>query len=134
VIVDASVVVAGFLGQPGVDRWARTLLGQAGLAAPHLMPAEVCHSLRRHALGSSAAAQVVAQVAMVDLLGMRVELHPFEPFAERVWELRGSVSAYDAWYVALAEALDVPLATLDARLSRAQGPRCAFVVPDVVLE
>jgi predicted nucleic acid-binding protein len=131
VIVDASVVVAAILGQPGVDGWARALLGQAGLAAPHLMPAEVCQRLRRHAAGESAAAEVVAQVAMVDLLGLTVELHPFAPFAERVWELRKTVSAYDAWYVALAEALDVPFATLDGRLARASGPRCAFEVPDV---
>jgi predicted nucleic acid-binding protein len=129
VIVDASVVVAGFLGRSGVDGWARTLLGRAGLAAPHLMPAEVCQRLRRHGLEGSTAARAAAHVAMVDLLGLRVDLHPFEPFAERVWELRDTMSAYDAWYVALAEALDAPLATLDARLARAPGPRCAFVVP-----
>jgi predicted nucleic acid-binding protein len=48
-----------------------------------------------------------------------------------VRQLRVTVSAYDAWYVALAEALDVPFATLDSRLARAPGPRCAFHVPDV---
>jgi predicted nucleic acid-binding protein len=54
---------------------------------------------------------------------------PYPPFADRVWELRASVSAYDAWYVAVAEELACPLATLDARLSRAAGPRCAFELP-----
>ena len=49
--------------------------------------------------------------------------------ADRVWELRSTVTAYDAWYVALAETLDATLATLDEKLSRATGPRCAFVVP-----
>ncbi len=67
---------------------------------------------------------------MRGLLELGVRLHPFEPFAERVWALRETVSAYDAWYVALAEALDAPLATLDVRLTQAPGPRCSFLVPD----
>jgi predicted nucleic acid-binding protein len=49
-----------------------------------------------------------------------------------VWELRQSVTAYDAWYVAVAESLDLPLVTVDLRLSRAPGPRCAFATPPVV--
>lgn len=55
--------------------------------------------------------------------------YPYEPFAERVWELRPTVTPYDAWYVALAESLNARLATLDLRLSRAPGPRCGFVLP-----
>ncbi|MGI9033553.1 MAG: type II toxin-antitoxin system VapC family toxin [Acidimicrobiales bacterium] len=47
----------------------------------------------------------------------------------RVWELRRVVTAYDAWYVAVAESLSVPLATLDRKLGRAPGPRCAFEMP-----
>jgi predicted nucleic acid-binding protein len=58
---------------------------------------------------------------------LRVDLFPYEVVAARVWELRHNMTAYDAWYVALAEALDSPLATLDARLARAAGPRCRFV-------
>jgi predicted nucleic acid-binding protein len=46
-----------------------------------------------------------------------MELFSFDPFADRIWELRHTVTSYDAWYVALAEALRLPLATLDARLS-----------------
>jgi predicted nucleic acid-binding protein len=68
---------------------------------------------------------------MIDLLKLPIELHPFEPFADRIWELRETVTAYGAWYIALAEASGMPLATLDTRLAGASGPRCAFVVPDV---
>ncbi len=56
-------------------------------------------------------------------------LLPFAPFEERIWELRHNLTAYDAWYVAVAEALDCPLVTLDIRLSRAPGPTCAFITP-----
>jgi len=54
---------------------------------------------------------------------------PVGSFDERVWQLRANVTPYDAWYVALAEALDVPLATLDLRLATAPGPRCRFLTP-----
>ena len=53
----------------------------------------------------------------------------FEPFAARAWALRATVTSYDAWYVAVAEAIATPLATLDLRLARAAGPRCRFQTP-----
>lgn len=56
-----------------------------------------------------------------------IELHPFAPFAARVWELRHNLTAYDAWYVAVAESLGCPLVTLDGRLTRAPGPTCAVL-------
>jgi predicted nucleic acid-binding protein len=59
-----------------------------------------------------------------------VELHAFEPFSQRVWELRHNVTSYDGWYVALAEALNLPLATLDGRLAKADGPKCRFLTPE----
>jgi predicted nucleic acid-binding protein len=55
---------------------------------------------------------------------VRTFQYPFEPFSRRVWELRHSVSVYDAWYVALAEWLSTDLVTADERLARAVGPRC----------
>jgi predicted nucleic acid-binding protein len=59
-----------------------------------------------------------------------IHLFSFEPCAERVWELRHNLTSYDAWYVAVAEALDLPLATLDMRLSRARGLKCKFLTPE----
>lgn len=58
-----------------------------------------------------------------------MEVYPFAPLADRVWELRANLTSYDAWYVALAEVLQFPLVTLDRRLSRASGPRCDVIVP-----
>lgn len=57
------------------------------------------------------------------------ELFPYAPLADRCWQLRANVTAYDAAYVALAEQLDVRLATLDSRLADAAGPRCDFATP-----
>lgn len=60
---------------------------------------------------------------------LSLETFGFDPFADRIWELRHTVTGYDAWYVALAEALQLPLATLDSKLSTATGPKCAFITP-----
>ena len=70
-----------------------------------------------------------ANAAYDDLMELDMELFPFEPFADRVWELRHNVTSYDAWYVALAEALKLPLATLDGALARSNRVTCAFLTP-----
>jgi len=85
--------------------------------------------LRRAVLSRQLSADSAA-LAHRDLLDLRIELLPYEPFGHRIWELRSSLTTYDAWYVALAEELDAPLATLDGRLTRAHGTRAAFVTPD----
>ena len=70
-----------------------------------------------------------AALAQADLLDLRIDLFPYDPFAARVWELRGNLTCHGAWYVALAEALVAKVATLDLRLSRSHGPRCLFAIP-----
>jgi predicted nucleic acid-binding protein len=128
VVVDASVVVAGLVdsGRPG--RWAEELLAAEALVAPELVMVESANVLRRAALAGQISDDV-ATLAHGDLTALRVGLLPYEPFAERVWQLRANLSAYDAWYVAVAEAIDAPLATLDRRLAKATGPRCKFLLP-----
>ena len=64
--------------------------------------------------------------AIADLLSMPIVVYPTAPLLRRCWQLRGNVTAYDACYVALAEALDCALLTADAKLAKAPGPRCAF--------
>ena len=127
-IVDASVVVAALTEQGRQGRWARGVTGVGGLESPHLMPAEVCQVLRRR-VARGVLSTDEAKQALIGLSELESNLHAFEPFASRTWELRDTLSAYDAWYVAIAEALDVPLATLDVRLAQAPGPRCTFLVP-----
>ncbi|MDQ3460443.1 MAG: type II toxin-antitoxin system VapC family toxin [Deinococcota bacterium] len=127
-VVDASTVVAALIDDGPNGAWAARLLGTHQLAGPHLLPVEATNILRRAALNGDISDDN-ASLAHADLLALRVDLFPFEPFAERVWQLRFSVTSYDAWYVALAESLGAPLATLDMRLSRATGPRCPFELP-----
>jgi predicted nucleic acid-binding protein len=127
-VVDASTVVAALIDDGPDGRWAERILGSRVLAAPHLMPAEVANILRRAQFDGQLSPDS-ASLAYADLLSLRIELFPYEPFAARVWALRDNVTAYDAWYVALAEAVDAPLVTLDRRLARAAGPCCAFETP-----
>ncbi len=126
--MDASVVVAALVDDGPDGRWAEEFLRDESLAAPHLMPVEVVNILRRAVLAGDVSDEV-ASLAHSDLGQLRIELFSFEPLAERVWELRRNLTAYDAWYVALAESLEVPLATLDQRLTRAPGPECKFMIP-----
>ena len=125
-VLDASVVVAALIDESDDGIWARSLIASDDLRAPHLMPVEAANILRRAALTGDIP-QDIATLAHADLVALQVELFPYEPFARRVWELRASVTAYDAWYVALAESLDLPLASLDGRLIRASGPHCRFL-------
>jgi predicted nucleic acid-binding protein len=129
VVVDASTIVA-YLVDAGRDgEWAEGVIGgHTSLAAPHLLPVEVAGILRR-AVRTGDLSTDVASLAHLELGELRVEYFPYEPFAERVWQLRANVTPYDAWYVAVAESLAAPLATLDRRLARAAGPSCAFELP-----
>jgi predicted nucleic acid-binding protein len=128
-VLDASVVVAALVDTGTVGSWAESLLVSDDLAAPHLMPVEVANTLRR-AVRAGDLSEEAASLAHADLTDLRVQFAPYEIVAERVWELRHTISAYDAWYVALAEELEATLATVDRALRRASGPRCNFAVPE----
>lgn len=127
-VVDASAVVAALVDDGPDGRWAASVMSERDLHAPHLMPVEVVNVLRR-ARSARSVGDAAASLAFEDLLNLRVTLYPFQLLAERVWELREHVTAYDAWYVALAEAIDADLVTLDMRLAHATGPRCMFLTP-----
>jgi predicted nucleic acid-binding protein len=128
VVIDASAVVAALVDGGPDGQWVQTELTREDLAAPHLMPVEVANVLRRAVLAGDLSADVAA-LAHQDLVRLRVELFPYEPHAPRVWDLRANLTAYDAWYVALAEALGVEIVTLDRRVAGAIGPTCGFRLP-----
>lgn len=128
VVVDSSVLVAALVDTGSHGTWAEEILASGSPHAPELARAEATNILRR----LERAKQITtpeANAAHDDLMQLSLELFSFDPFAERIWELRHTVTSYDAWYVALAEALKLPLATLDERLSKATGVRCDFLTP-----
>lgn len=127
-VLDASVLVAALSDSGAEGAWAEEIVGAGGLVAPHLALVEATNILRRLELVGKLG-RLEAGAAARDLLMIELELVPFVPFAERVWELRSNVTSYDAWYVAVAEDLDLPLATLDRPLAAAPGPRCRFLLP-----
>lgn len=120
-VLDASAVVELLLGtQLGRSVAARLADPAVGLHAPHLLDVEVAQALRRYVReGELEAASAAA--AIEDLRSLDLERHSHEPLLDRVWALRENLTAYDAVYVALAEALDTKLLTCDARLARAPG-------------
>ncbi len=127
-VVDASVLVAAAVDVGAEGSWAEGIVAEPPLAAPSLVLAEASNILRRlESCGQ--VSRFEATAAQEDLVRLDLELFPFEPMAARVWQLRHNLTCYDAWYVAVAEALDLPLATLDERLSRASGPNCRFLTP-----
>jgi predicted nucleic acid-binding protein len=128
VVVDASVVVAALVDSGADGQWAESVLVSGPLAAPETLLVEVANVLRRAARADQVSADV-ASLAHADLLDLRIDLVAYEAVAARAWELRDNLSVYDGWYVAVAEALDAPLATLDRRLSTSPGARCEFVLP-----
>ena len=127
-VVDASVLVNA-LGDAGdAGRAARAALRAAEqLTAPDLINVEVMAALRRWWLaGSLSDAQFEA--ASSDLQQLALPRVPTRHLVARAYDLRARVSAYDAMYVALAEALDCDLLTGDRRLANANGPRCRIRV------
>lgn len=127
-VVDASVLVKALLNIGPDGEWAEAIVADGSLHAPDLALAEATNVLRRLELAKEITT-AEANAAHEDLLQLNIELFSFEPFAERAWELRHNLTSYDAWYVALAEALRLPLATFDERLAKAKGPNCEFLTP-----
>jgi len=124
-VVDASVV-APLIADGGLDGdLCRAAVKGNVLAAPDLLRVEVLSVIRRHvAFGKLNTRQ--ANHAVEDLVDLPITLYPTTPLLRRCWELHSNVTAYDACYVALAEALDVELLTSDAKLASSPGARCAF--------
>jgi predicted nucleic acid-binding protein len=123
IVADASVLVVALADDgPDGDNARRRLRGER-LAAPELVDLEVVSVLRRQ-LRQGDIDDRRASLALTDLGELPLRRAPHKPLLARCWELRGSLTVYDAAYVALAEALETTLLTGDGRMSRATGPRC----------
>ena len=129
IVLDASAVVAVLVdpGQGAERIRERVETPDESLHVPHVMDLEVLHALRRHILRDILSLKRSSE-ALEDLKNIAFVRYPHVPLAERIWELRENLTAYDAAYVALAEALDAPLVTTDAKLARVPGIRAAVEV------
>ncbi len=121
IVLDASAVVDYVLWIGAAERIAKRI-SRTGeeILAPYLLDIEVAHALRRYALRGALSPARGAE-ALSDVAELRLRRYPHLPLLPRIWELRENLSAFDAAYVALAEALDAPLVTSDAAIARAPG-------------
>ena len=123
-VVDTSAVLGALVGRPPDRPLVDRLSGGGDLCAPHLLDVELLHGLRRLVIGGRLSEDRAAD-ARDDFAALAVDRYDHVALADRTWELRHSLTAYDASFVALAELLGVPLVTCDARLANAPGNRAA---------
>lgn len=121
IVVDASAMLEVLLGtESGARIEDRLLSTDESLHAPHLLDLEVAQVLRRYAAAGNLSPGRGLE-ALTDLADFPLNRYPHDVLLSRIWELRRNMTAYDASYVALAEALAAPLVTCDARLKAAPG-------------
>lgn len=123
IVCDASTVVAALLDSGDDGQWATAQIAGGDLYAPSLLPFECANVIRRQELAGTISSDQAAQTH-ADLLDLAINYWPYDALAQRIWELRANLSSYDAAYIALAEALDAAVVTLDRRMQRAPGLRC----------
>jgi len=121
IVVDASALLEFLLQTPlGTRVEARLFRDQDEFHSPHLADVEVSQGLRRLVRAGEVSADRAAD-AIADLVDLDLHRHSHLDLLSRAWKLRANITAYDAMYVALAEALDAPIVTCDAPLAKAPG-------------
>ena len=119
IVLDASAAIEWLLKSPaGVKIDKRIFARSESLHVPHLLDIEVAQVLRRYVREKMITSQR-AQEALEDLAGLPLDRYPYDFLIPRVWELRATLTAYDAVYVALAELLDASLLTCDRKIASA---------------
>ena len=129
IVLDASSATAVVLNERGLAEGVREQLAQTrgAVHVPHLFDLEVLSAIRGHLRGGRLA-QDAAERALDLASQLRVRRWDHHPFRDRIWALRDNVTAYDAVYLALAEALELPLVTTDARLATGTGSAAEIVL------
>jgi predicted nucleic acid-binding protein len=122
IVLDASVVVELLLGTAAAGPIAARMLGEPRWHAPAVLDLELAHTIRRLCSLRQASDERGSR-AIRDLGDLPLRRYPHAPLLDRIWQLRATLTAYAAAYVALAEALGAPLVTRDRRLARTRGHR-----------
>jgi predicted nucleic acid-binding protein len=126
IVVDASALLECVVGDRP-DPALIVRLASEELHAPHLIDVEVLHALRL-LITRRVVTEKRAATARGDFLALEITRYPHLPLADRIWDLRHNLSAYDATYVALAEALDASFVTTDSRIAGAPNLRTVIEV------
>jgi predicted nucleic acid-binding protein len=128
IVVDASALLEFLLQTSlGVRVEARLFGDEDELHAPHLLDVEIAQGLRR-LVRTGEVSSGRAGEAIADLTGLDLHRHAHFDLLDRAWKLRDNISAYDAMYVALAEAIEAPIVTCDRPLAKAPGHRAQIEV------
>jgi predicted nucleic acid-binding protein len=123
IVVDASALLEALLRTPAAKVVEDRLFApHQTLHAPHLLDVEIAQVIRRYAANGEIDGER-GRMALADLADLPLRRYPHDFLLPRIWDLRNNLPAYDAAYVALAEALDAPLLTRDRRLAAAAGHR-----------
>jgi predicted nucleic acid-binding protein len=121
IVVDASALLEALLRTPVAKVLDERLFDRREtLHAPHLLDIEVAQVIRRYAVNGEISGEC-GRMALADLAGFPIHRYPHDFLLPRIWDLRNNLTAYDAAYIALAEALKAPLLTRDQRLAAAPG-------------
>jgi len=120
IVVDTSALIARLAGRPVRDSLRSRLDAERELHVPHLIDVEYLNALRGLVLGGKLSADRAAE-SRRDYADLSLIRYAHTPLANRIWELRNTMTAYDASFIALAEALDASLVTCDAKLASTSG-------------
>jgi len=123
IVLDASAAISALVNAGS----AREALDDGQVHVPHLIDSEVASGLRRQVMDGDLAPDD-GWLALDTWRHLGVTRYPVYALLDRVWQLRENLTAYDASYVALAEALNCSLVTADRRIGRAPGLRCPVTV------
>ena len=126
-VVDSSLVVDALSAREGDDVLRQRLSAPRTLHAPHHLDVEVASTVRGLAAGKKITDHRGEQM-LADYSRLRITRHPVWPYHPRMWELRHNLGAYDAAYIALAEALGCALLTGDVKLKNATGHHATVIV------
>jgi predicted nucleic acid-binding protein len=130
IVIDASALLEFLLQTPlGARVETRLFLDDDEFHAPHLVDVEVVQGLRR-LVRTGEVSPGRATEAIADLTDLDLHRHSHLDLLGRAWKLRDNITAYDAMYVALAEAIDAPIVTCDEPLARTPGHRARVELID----
>lgn len=127
-VVDTSAVLAALASRPSDPALVKRLADDGDLHAPHLIDIEILNALRGLVRGGQLS-QDRAQDVRTDVEDLAITRYGHQPLADRIWAVRDNLTADDAAFVALAEALEVPLITCDARLARSPHVTAELFAP-----